>query len=216
VGVAGVVFRIEDKPGIESGEGELVDQGGGINAGEGLCAVKQGLKEGGAVFGLGTGGAVEGDLGGEGLLGAEAGVDAGQPLQAAEHDAGGGDDEDGEGDLGHDEQAGDAEAVGCSEDVAGVGAEGVLDVAASGLEGGDEAGEDSGNEGDGGGKEEDIAMEGEVGEPRRVWRQDELEGVEAERGEQYAEGAGEAGEDSALGEHLPDEASGVCSEGGTE
>src|SRR5213078_2245651 len=109
------------------GEGDVED------AGDGGDAVADAVHEGGLAGTVGVALHGAGELEGEDAVGADAEIGGIGALEAADEDAGGGDEDEGEGDLGDDEAV--AQAPGAAGGAALAFAETVGDVAAGGGEG---------------------------------------------------------------------------------
>jgi len=194
--IRGVAFRSERVPGAGEAEGDITGEGGGLHAGDGARACKDGVQQtAGGIRRVAVEAGIEPQQ--EDAAVGKAGVDAPGGIQAAQEEAGRNQQHHGDGYLSDHQQVARAEAGRL---------ESAGNVAAGGAQGGREA-EDEAGKGGKGRREEHHTIVGGYGE---VDRQGDREARAGKRGgagqrQGIAAGAAGQGEQDALGEQLAHE-----------
>ena len=197
-------------------QGQIVDRASGLDAGQGADALEHRVEELRFLRGVGELLLVDHDGQGEDVVLVEAGVHGLEVPEAAEHEAGSDEQDEGERDLDDHEGgagfAGSAVGVGAAEALL----EGFVDVAFGHAPGGEEAREDAGRDGEGEGEGEDGAVEADVAHAGQLVGEELDEELDAVVGGDEAERASAEGDDQGFAEQLLDDARAGCAHGGAD
>lgn len=214
-GSGDLIFDFEGALGDASAERKGVDEGSGSDTGSGVKAVDECVVKGDATPGITAKRLIGSHAGGEQTTGAKAGINVRKGPEAADQKPGGNNEEDCERDFGDSERA--AETMG---NRGGRTASDRIEAAGQSrmgrLQSGSQTEEKAGEDGECAGEDEYTPIDVGVGETGRVWRESELEKLQALGGEEQPDKTAEKCEQNAFGEELADDACAVRTHGETK